>query len=156
MQADLELRDLPATASQVLWLKVYTSIPRFFYYMIMYQCQRVAPQVCKWLEEGRRFSDTGVTGSWKATQSECWKVKPGPLQEQQVLTDGPSLQHQEFYLNMQFRWVGHGSNNACNPYPKAVQTDRWSSIQGQSEVHTLSQNKNRIEQTNRKHSKLKT
>lgn len=75
--------------------------------LILYVCVRLCTmcvQCPRWPEEGTGCPLTGVTDDY-ALLYECWKLKPGPLEEQAVLSHLSSLDCSFFFLDCELcRW----------------------------------------------------
>ena len=80
------LRDLSFKHIDAIYLSIYLSI-----YLTIFSCLENMYMLCpKRAPEGSRSPETGTTNGLEAP---CWfwKLKPGPLEEQRVLTTEPSL-----------------------------------------------------------------
>ena len=67
------------------------SISTLFFIYLFFTCLQNMYMLCpKWPPEGSRSPETGTTNV-RETPCEFWKLKPGPLEEQPVLTTEPSL-----------------------------------------------------------------
>jgi hypothetical protein len=92
-QAGLELRNPPASASRVLVLKTYATMPGCVLVFCLHVC----------LFEGVIFPGTGVIDSCEQPCG-CWDLNLGPLEEQPVLlTAKSSLQPPTIFNLMTFK-----------------------------------------------------
>jgi hypothetical protein len=79
-----------------------------------------------YLYEGVEFPGTGVTDRCKLPCG-CWKLNPGPLEEQPVLTTYPSLYYQECVFG-----PGHDLSRTPKPIGSGWETGKAITYMGQA------------------------